>query len=108
VVDAITIDKRLESYIVDLVMATRKPADYKLPRLQSAIEFGASPRATIALNLASKAHAMLQKRTTVSVDDIKQVAPDILNHRIILSYEGEADGLTTRECIRQLLAAVPF
>jgi MoxR-like ATPase len=108
VINYITVEDRLGRYIVDLVMATREPKTYKLDKLAPYIEFGASPRATIALNLAARAHAFLQGRSAATPDDLKAIASDVLNHRILLSYEAEADGLTSRDLLQELLKAVPF
>jgi MoxR-like ATPase len=107
-IDQIQMEARLENYIVDLVMATRNPDQYKLPDLKRYIEFGASPRATISMALAAKAVALMDGRAFVMPQDIKEVAHDVLNHRIILTYEAEADGITTRKCIDDLLKTLPI
>ena len=88
-----------------LVVASRDPAPYDKD-LAEWILYGASPRATIALDVAARAHAWLQNRDYVSPEDIQAVAPDVLRHRILLSYEAEADGVDTDEVIARLLAAV--
>lgn len=108
VVDEIYVDDKIKDYIVNLVFATRKPSSYKLD-LDNFIRFGASPRATIALSLASKAHAFLQGRGYVTPQDIKDIAPDVLRHRLIPSYEAEAEGVTTEAMIKEILdkVAVP-
>ena len=95
----------LEGYLVRLVVASRDPSPYDKD-LSDWILYGASPRATIALDLASRAHAWLQDRDYVSPEDIQAVAPDVLRHRILLSYEAEADGINTDDLISRLLAAV--
>jgi MoxR-like ATPase len=95
----------LEGYLVRLVVASREPAPYDQD-LAEWILYGASPRATIALDVAARAHAWLQNRDYVSPEDIQAVAPDVLRHRILLSYEAEADGVNTDEVIARLLAAV--
>lgn len=105
VVDEIYVDDKIKDYIVNLVFATRKPSNYKLD-LDNFIRFGASPRATIALTLASKAHAFLQGRGYVTPQDIKDIAPDILRHRIIVSYEAEAEGVGSEDIIRDVLNTV--
>ncbi len=105
-INQISLNERLEDYIVDLVMATRKPQDYGLPKLKSFIEFGASPRATIALNIASKALAFLNKRDYVLPEDIKNIALDVLNHRVILTYEADAANIHANDCIQQILNTV--
>jgi MoxR-like ATPase len=98
----------LEQYLIQLVMATRAPQIYQ-EQLASWIRFGASPRATIALDRCSKAHAWLQGRDFVTPDDIQAVAYDILRHRILLTFTAEAEGITTDDCIREILqwVAVP-
>jgi MoxR-like ATPase len=105
-VDQIRVDDRIRDYIVQLVFATRKPADYKLD-LQHYIQFGASPRATIYLTVASKAWALLQGRAYVIPDDVKSIAPDVLRHRIIPTYEAEAQAVTTDHLIKRILNTVP-
>ena len=84
-------------------MATRNPEEFGLPRLASYIDFGASPRATIALNLGAKCHAFMQGRAYVLPEDVKAIAPDILNHRILLNYEAEADEINSLYCIEEIL-----
>ena len=106
VVDEIYVDDKVKDYIVNLVFATRKPSQYKLD-LDNLIRFGASPRATIALTLASKAQAFLGGRGYVTPQDIKDIAPDVLRHRLIPSYEAEAEGVTTEEMIKDILDTVP-
>ncbi len=95
----------LEQYLVQLVVATRDPAPFD-PELADWIRYGASPRGTIALDLAARAHAWLEGRGYVSPDDIHAVAPDVLRHRILLSYEAEADGIAPDRVVERLLAAV--
>ncbi|MFI5231086.1 MAG: AAA family ATPase [Gemmatimonadales bacterium] len=101
------LDARIVDYIVDLVAATRAPGDYKLADLTSLIEFGASPRATIALAQSSRAHAFLRGRDFVSPDDVKAMAPDVLRHRVLLTYEAEAESVTSDQVVRRVLDAVP-
>lgn len=105
-VDSIRVSDRIEDYIIDLVMCTRKPQEYNLAKLNEYIEFGASPRASIALNLASRAHALTQGRDFVLPEDVKAIAVDVLNHRIILNYEAEADEITTEMCVKKILETV--
>jgi MoxR-like ATPase len=100
-------DARIVDYIVDLVHATRAPADAKLADLVPLIEFGASPRATIALAQASRAHAFLRGRDFVSPDDVKAMAPDVLRHRVLLTYEAEAESVTSDQVVSRVLDAVP-
>ncbi len=108
-VDQVYIDDKIKDYIVDIVFATREPAKYGLGELENMIEFGASPRATIALTLAAKAHAFLQSRGYVVPQDIKDIAFDVLRHRIITSYEAEAEGVDSEDIIEKTLnkIAVP-
>lgn len=105
-VGLIQIDPRLQEYIVDLIMATRDPMAYGLP-LEDLIQFGASPRATISLTLAAKANAFLSGRDFVSPDDIKEIAMDILRHRILLTYEAEAEEKTSEDLIAEILRIIP-
>jgi MoxR-like ATPase len=95
----------LERYLVQLVVATRDPKPFD-PELADWIRYGASPRGTIALDLAARAHAWLEGREYVSPDDIHALAPDVLRHRILLSYEAEADGISPDRVVQRLLAAV--
>ena len=106
-VDRITIDPRLREYIVNLVVATRDPAAAGLGELADQIQFGGSPRATIALSLASRAHAFLEHRDFVTPADIKAVAHDVLRHRIIPTYEAEAEGHTSDALVSRILETVP-
>jgi MoxR-like ATPase len=101
------IDDKVLDYILSLVFATRNPLDYKLESLKNALAFGASPRATLALTHAAKAYAFLRKRHFVIPDDVKAIAPDVLRHRITLSYEAEADGFTADNIIQTLLRTIP-
>ena len=101
------LDPRLGDYIVDLVHATRYPKDAGLADLVPLVEYGASPRATIALAQASRAHAYLRGRDFVSPDDVKAMATDVLRHRVLLSYEAEAENVTSEEVISRILSAVP-
>jgi MoxR-like ATPase len=107
-VNKVTISESLERYIIELVYATRKPLEYKLNEQAQYIQFGASPRASINLNLASKAMAYMDGRDFVLPEDIKDVAMDVMNHRIILNYEAEADNVKTHDIIRALLTKVPI
>jgi MoxR-like ATPase len=101
------LDARIVDYIVDLVHATRAPADFKLGDLVPLIEFGASPRATIALAQSARAHAFLRGRAFVSPDDVKAMAPDVLRHRVLLTYEAEAESVTSDQVVARVLDAVP-
>lgn len=100
-VDKIYIDEKLEDYIVDIVIATRKPSDYGL-ELDSYIEYGASPRATIYLTLAAKAFAFLEGRGYVTPQDIKNIGMDVLRHRVIVTYEAEADDISSEDIIKKV------
>ena len=98
-VNKVKISESLERYIIELVSATRKPKEYKLDHEAQYIQFGASPRASINLNLAAKGAAYLEGRDYVLPEDIKEMTPDVLNHRIILTYEAEADNISTLQII---------
>src|SRR5215467_8211873 len=106
-VDQIHVDTKVRNYIVHVVFATRKPEQYKLD-IKHFIQFGASPRATIYLTLAAKAWALLQGRAYVTPEDVKSIGPDVLRHRIILSYEAEAQAVTTDVIIKKIFNAVPI
>ncbi len=101
------LDERIVNYIVDLVHATRAPEDVGLAELKPLIEFGASPRATISLAQASRAHAFLRGRDFVSPDDVRAMAPDVLRHRVLLTYEAEAENVVSDEVVARVLATVP-
>jgi MoxR-like ATPase len=101
------VDERLKDYVLSLVVATRKPSEYGLERLKALISFGASPRAGIYLIEAARAHAFLHGRGFVIPDDIKEIAPDVLRHRVITSYEAEAENISSDEIVRQVLTQVP-
>jgi MoxR-like ATPase len=105
-INNITISETLEKYIIELIFATRKPGDYGLREEARYVQFGASPRASINMNLASKVLAYLDGRDYVLPEDIKEIAPDVLNHRIMLNYEAEADGITTMQVIDTILRKV--
>jgi len=105
-VDQIHVDDKIRDYIVKIVFATRKPQDFKLD-VKHFIQFGASPRATINLTLAAKAWALLQGRDYVIPEDVKSIGPDVLRHRIILTYEAEAQAVTTDAIIKKVFNAVP-
>jgi len=106
VVEQIYIDEKIERYIVDIVFATRFPADYNLNDLKSIISFGASPRASIGLARAARAYAFLRRRGYVIPEDVRAVCHDVLRHRIGLTYEAEANNITTDEIISQILDKV--
>lgn len=106
IVQKIYIDEKIENYIVDLVFATRQPAKYGLQDLQSIISFGASPRASISLALASRAYAFLQGRGYVIPEDVRAVCYDVMRHRIGLSYEAEANNIVADDVITEILDKV--
>jgi MoxR-like ATPase len=106
VVSALYVDDKIRDYIVDLVLATRPPAAASL-KLDGYIQNGASPRATIALTLAARAMAFLQGRHFVVPQDVKSIALDVLRHRVSVTYEAEAENITSVKVIEQILNAVP-
>jgi MoxR-like ATPase len=101
------VEDRISSYIVELVNATRRPSDYHLAALAQQIEFGASPRATLALAHTSKAHAFLAGRDFVTPEDVKAMAREVLRHRLILTYEASAEQVTPDQIIGQVLSSIP-
>jgi len=103
---AVHVDDKISRYIVQLVTATRRPLDFRLPSLVQHISFGASPRATLALAHVAKAHAFIQGRPYVIPEDVKAVAHDVLRHRLVLSYEAAAEQMTSDRIIDQILGAV--
>jgi MoxR-like ATPase len=105
-VKQIYMDERVEQYIIDLVFATRQPAEYRLDKLQPLISYGGSPRASISLALAARAEAFLNKRGYVTPDDVKTIAFDVLRHRIGLTYEAEAENVKVEQVIEQLLRTI--
>ena len=100
-------DERIVDYIVAIVHATRFPAEAGLQDLAPLIEFGASPRATLSLAMASRGHAFLRERAFVTPDDVKAIAPDVLRHRVLTTYEAEAEEVTSDAIVSRILAAVP-
>jgi len=100
-------DEKVEQYIIDIVFATRYPEQYRLDRLKPLMSYGGSPRASINLALAAKAHAFMSKRGFVIPDDVKAICKDVMRHRIGLTYEAEAENITTEKIIDDILAAVP-
>lgn len=107
-INSVKIAEPLEHYIIELVFATRFPTQYGLSNEAKYIMFGVSPRASINLNLAAKAVAFMDGRDYVLPEDIKEIAEDVLNHRIILNYEAEADGINTRDLVKILMEKVPI
>jgi MoxR-like ATPase len=106
VIDRMIVEKSVRKYIVDVITATRTPEAVGLEALRPFIDFGASPRASIAMFQAARAHAFLRHRGYVSPEDVKAIAPDVLRHRIILSYEAEAEGKTVEGIVRAILEHV--
>ena len=106
IVNQIYIDEKLQDYIVDLVFATRNPGAYRLAAIKQMIQYGASPRASIYLNQASRAYAFLHGRAYVTPQDIKCIGKDIMRHRIILTYEAEAENLDTDDIIDRIFESV--
>ncbi|MBL7994211.1 MoxR family ATPase [bacterium] len=102
-VNDIYLDEKIENYIVDLVFATRQPEKYGLPELKPLISFGASPRASINLILASKAYAFIKRRGYVIPEDVRAIAMEVFRHRVILTYEAEAEELTSEEVVTQII-----
>lgn len=102
VVKDIYMDDKIKNYIVNLVCATRDPEAYKVKNLKSYIMYGASPRATIYLNVASKAYAFLRGRGYVVPDDVKAIGMDVLRHRVIVTYEAEADGMASEDLVKKI------
>ncbi|PHN03111.1 AAA family ATPase [Flavilitoribacter nigricans] len=99
-------DEKIEQYILDIVFATRTPADYRLKNLELLINYGGSPRASIALAMAAKAYAFLQRRGYVIPEDVRSVCHDVMRHRIGLTYEAEAENVTQEDIINQVLNSV--
>ena len=104
---ALHVEDRVMDYMVDLVLTTRDPRAAGMADLAPLIEFGASPRATIALAQGARAHAFLRGRTFVTPDDVKAIAPDVLRHRIVLTFEAEAEDVSSDELVRRMLERVP-
>ncbi len=106
-VNSIYMDDKVRDYVIDLVNATRRPQDYKLAELKPLIEYGASPRASINLCLAARANAFLSRRGYVTPQDVKEIAFDVLRHRVILTYEAEAENKTPEDVVKKVLDSVP-
>ena len=106
-VKKVYLDKKIENYIINIVEATRKPTKYDI-KMGKYIDFGGSPRSSIALYIAAKAHALLKGRSHVVAHDVKEVAYNCLRHRILLNFEGEAEGVKTENIIKEILDKVPI
>lgn len=105
-VTAVYMDERIKDYVLDIVFATREPSANGLKNIRNLIAVGASPRATIFLVKAARAHAFLRGRGYVTPEDVKQIAPDILRHRIVVTFEAEAENITSAQVVQQILNRV--
>ena len=105
-VNEIHVSDKIKKYVVDIVFATRNPREYGLNELTELIAFGASPRASIYMTLAAKAHAFLKKRAYVMPEDVKAIAPDVLRHRVLVSYEAEAEEISVEDIIKKILVGI--
>lgn len=101
-VNSLYIDDKIKEYILDIVFATRKPENYKLENLKPLIAYGASPRASIMLTISSKAHAFMKGRSYVTPEDVKQIGLDVLRHRVLLTYEAEAEEMTSENIVTSI------
>ena len=106
VLNELYMDESVEAYIVDLVLATREPARYGLEALEPLIDFGASPRASINLNLAARAHAFLRHRAYVTPEDVRSIALDVMRHRVTITYEAEAEELQADDIVQRVLESI--
>lgn len=106
VVKQLYVDEKVKEYIVEIVFATREPAKHGLKDLAPLVEFGASPRASIALNLAARAHAFLRHRGYVTPEDVKAIGPDVLRHRLVLTYEADAEEVTSEQIVKRVFEVV--
>jgi len=106
VVDEIYIDEKVKDYILNIIFATRRPGEFNLKDLEGLIEYGASPRATIYLTLGAKAYAFIQGRGYVTPQDVKSIGMDVLRHRVIVSYEAEAEDMTSEDIVQKIFDSV--
>ena len=106
VVRQVYMDEKIERYILDIVFATRDPKTFKLDKLAPLISYGASPRASINLALAAKAHAFIKRRGYVIPEDVRAICPDVLRHRVAVTYEAEAEEITSEQIVTEILNAV--
>jgi MoxR-like ATPase len=106
VVKQVYVDDKVKEYIVDVVFATREPAKHGMKDLAPLIDYGASPRASIALNLAARAHAFLRHRGYVTPEDVKAIGPDVLRHRLVLTYEADAEEVTSEQVVKRIFEVV--
>jgi MoxR-like ATPase len=107
VMDQVYCDEKVGEYILDIVFATRDPKAFKLAGMEQHIQLGASPRATLYLNLAARANAMIHGRAYATPQDVKEIAADVLRHRIMITYEAEAEELTSDDLISKILSSLP-
>jgi MoxR-like ATPase len=106
VVREVYLDEKIENYITDIVFSSRFPSEYKLSKFEGLINYGASPRASINLALAAKAYAFIKRRGYVIPEDVRAIAHDVMRHRIGLTYEAEAENITTEDIINEILNTV--
>jgi MoxR-like ATPase len=106
IVREVYMDEKIEKYIIDIVFATRNPAEYKLSKFSSLISYGASPRASINLALASRAYAFIKRRGYVIPEDVRAVCHDVLRHRIGITYEAEAENITSENIVSEILNTI--
>ncbi len=106
VIKQVYVDEKVKDYIVDVVFATREPAKHGMKDLAPLVEFGASPRASIALNMAARAHAFLRHRGYVTPEDVKAIGPDVLRHRLVLTYEADAEEVTSEQIVKRIFEVV--
>ena len=106
IISQVYVDDKVKDYIVEVVFATRQPDKHGLKDLAPLIEFGASPRASIALNMAARAHAFLRHRGYVTPEDVKAIGPDVLRHRLVLTYEADAEEVTAEQVVRRVFEVV--
>jgi MoxR-like ATPase len=106
VVASVYVDERIKEYVLDVVFATRNPAGSGLQNIRNFIEVGASPRATLFLIKAAKAHAFLRERGYVTPEDVKRIAPDVLRHRLVVTFEAEAENVTPEQIVHQILSRI--
>jgi MoxR-like ATPase len=107
VLDQVYCDEKVGEYILDIVQATRSPAAFKLDALKNQIEMGASPRATLWLNVGARANALLHGRAYATPQDVKEIARDVLRHRVMLTYEAEAENISADQVIETILNTIP-
>jgi MoxR-like ATPase len=106
VIKQVYLDEKIERYILDIVFATRQPEDFKLEKIAPMISYGASPRATIYLALAAKAHAFIKRRGYVIPEDVRAVSLDVMRHRVAVTYEAEAEEVTSEHIVQEILNTV--